>query len=176
MKTTRIALLLAATLLFITTATALAGVDPTPFRVTDARLDVVATKITGILTMIDAVMGVDPEPFCPTPESLMAKEVKNLAKQMQRSEDETEKVLGYTPPDPCIEGCVYTDEEIALIALKIAHERSLTMRVIDQADRYLIVLGDDPEPFKKVLKAFEKLKRNATSLVDAIDDYYPPAR
>ena len=163
MKRLAFTLPLAGMLLILSTATALAGVEPQPFQVQRAKLSLVAQSLSGASEMINAVLGIDPEPFCPVPANVMADEIRDLAKQIQRHEERVEAVLeNYdpkVPPNPCTTLPELGDD--------LGDIRGLTIGIISTVDRYLIGPPDD----QKVINSLDKLRRNAQSLVDMIDAF-----
>ncbi len=163
MKTRMSALLLSGILLASSAGTALAGIQPQPFKVNLARLDHVATSVSSAPDMIVAVLGVQPEPFCPVPDNVAAKEIGDLAKQMQRNEDkvmEAIETLDLTC-DPLDMGAVVE---------RLGNIRTMSVGIIDMINERL---GVSPQPFK-VTNALDKLKRNAESLIDTIDAFTLP--
>jgi len=165
MKRLAFTLPLVGMLLILSTATALAGVEPVPFQVQRAKLSLVAQSLSGAPEMIDAVLGIDPEPFCPVPANVMADEIRDLAKQIQRHEERVEAVLENHPPDPGLP----PDECTALPELgeRLGDIRALTTGIISTVDLYLGTPPDD----QKVINSLDKLRRNAQSLVDMIDAF-----
>ena len=110
--------------------------------------------------MIAAVLGVSPEPFCPVPDNVAAKEIGDLAKQMQRNEDKVMQV---------IETLDLTCDQLDMGAVveRLGNIRTMSVGIIDMINERL---GVQPEPFK-VTNALDKLKRNSESLVDTINIY-----
>ena len=154
---------------------ALAGVQPVPFRVNLARLDHVATSLSGVTDMIDAVLGIEPQPFCPVLDNVAADEIRDLAKQIQRYEDKVEQVIESVSPDTDAVGAL--DESCSLapdgaVEERLGNIRAMTLGILGMIEERL---GVSPEPFK-VINAAEKLTRNAQSLVDTIDAFLPPPR
>jgi hypothetical protein len=150
-------------LLASSAGTAVAGTEPSPFRVNLARLDYVAMSVSSAPDMIAAVLGVQPEPFCPVPDNVAAKEIGDLAKQMQRNEDKVMQVIETLDLtcDPLDMGAVVE---------RLGNIRTMTVGIIDMINERL---GVEPEPFK-VTNALDKLKRNAESLINTIDAFTLP--
>jgi len=162
-KTRISALLMTGALLASSAGIVFAGVEPQPFRVNLARLDYVATAVSSAPEMIAAVLGVEPTPFCPVPDNVAAKEIGDLAKQMQRNEDKVMQVIE-TLDLSC------DSPDMGAVVERLGNIRTMTVGIIDMINERL---GVEPVPFK-VTNALDKLKRNAESLVDTIDAVMPP--
>ena len=169
MKTRITILLVALTLMATSAVTVMAGIEPSPFRINSQRLDVVASNIGGLTTMVDAVMGIDPIPMCPAPDSVKAEEIRDLAKQMQRIEDEVIKTLVH-PPEPGLtenDTTCYEDPGGEL-AEKLTIVKDKVIIVINK------VLSHPPNPVKELDNALNKLYRNSMSIIEMINAFMPP--